>query len=186
MVNLNGQLIIIADPIQTKRNENNQKRKAWLRDQIKGKNVIYTGLLPGPETETAEIALELSVPYIATIPYKTRYLNWPTKVKNHYLHLIKKSVKTVYVDRQLGYISETCPPDEKCPRKNIEQARWLISKVSKFPGTTHIIVYGSGFYSQKIQAIHTILKNADIPEKWQLTEKTHMEILVPPEDDLPF
>ena len=162
MGKLNGQLIIIADPIQTKLTENNEKRKAWLRDQIKGKNVIYTGLLPGPETEAAEIALELKVPYIAAIPYKTRYSNWPTKVKNQYLHLIKKSVKTVYVDRQLGYISDTRFPDKKCPRKNIEQVRWLISKIDIFPDVTHIISYGSGFYSPKIRALNSILKNANI------------------------
>lgn len=184
MQSFNGQLIIIADPIQTKLITNQDKGTACLENEIKGKNVLYTSLLPGPETEAAEIALKLKIPYIAAIPYRSYYLRWSQKARNKYLRLLKKSIRTIYVDREPGFISEICPPDRRSLDKDLTQVQWLVSKVGLFSGVTHIITYTSGFYSPKSQTLNSALSHT--AGNWHLTEKTHMEILDPAHDDLPF
>ena len=182
----NGQLIVIADPIRNKAPHADTKTAGWLSSEIETKNILYTSLLPGPETEAAEIALKLKIPYIAVIPYKHRYINWPQKTRNRYLHLLKKAVKVVYVDRELGYISDTCPPDMGGLGKNSQQIFWLVQKIRLCPGVTHIITYTSGFYSERSRTLQATLNLPGSTEKWHLTQRTHLQIIDPNDDDLPF
>lgn len=157
---------------------------SWLEHQIKGKNVLYTGLIPGLETEAAEIALRLKIPYISVIQYKNQHLRWPTKAKNKYLRLLKKSVRVIYVDREPGHVSDTDPPDIHAPGKVLEQVRWLTNKVDKSLGVTSIIVY-HGHPSIRHQILYSILYRME--GKALVRNKAHIGIpYYKPEDDLPF
>ncbi len=182
----NGQLIIIADPIRNRAPHAETDTKGWLESEIKNRNVIYTSLLPGPETEAAEIALRLKVPYIVPVPYKYRYTKWPRKTQNQYLRLLKKAVKVVYVDREPGHISDTYPPDVGGMGKVTQQIFWLIQKIRLFSGVTHIITYTSGFYSERSRTLQATLNLPGSTEKWHLTQRTHLQIIDPLDDDLPF
>ena len=184
----NRQLIVIADSYERKTpiDETVRFQTSWLRKQIKEKNVLYTGLLPGLETEVAEIALTLKVPYIAVIPYKNRYLTWSTKFKNRYLHLIKKSVKTIYVDREPGHVSLYAPPDVHSSEKTMEQARWLINKAKSSPGITPVITYRSKFSSMRSHVLTIALNDPYTEGKLDVTTKAELFYSFETEDDLPF
>ena len=186
MQKFNGQFIVIADPIRNKAEHAKTDTRGWLKQEISKKNVVYTSLLPGPETEAAEIALNLKIPYIAVIPYKDKYKRWPRSVQNKYLRLLKKSVRVVYVDRELEYISDLYPPDKPGTGKTTDQVRWLVSKIHAYPGITHIVTYISGFHSLKARALEGLLNDSSLSGKWHLTQRTHLQIIDPDDDDLPF
>ena len=186
MPKFNGQFIVIADPITNRDPCAETKTTGWLTQEIQSKNVIYTSLLRGPVTEASEIALDLKIPFIAAIPYKKRHTSWPRKTRNRYLHLLKKAARIVYIDRQPGYISDLYPPDVPGTGKTTDQIRWLVDKIHKYPGTTHVVTYVSGFYSLKNRTLQGLLNDSQLAGKWHLTQRTHLQIIDPEEDDLPF
>lgn len=184
MTDYNKQLIVISD--YSSKYPVNKESFPWLKRQIKEKNIIYTGLTPGPEMQAALYAYRSKIPFVAVIPYKNYPYFMYRKHKNEYYRLIKKAVKVVYVDRELEYISHHCPPDYPGQLKENNQISWLMGRISKYPGITKVISYTHGFYSTKNRNLHFYLHNTKYEGKWHLIQRTHLSLDETVEDDLPF
>ena len=187
MEGYNGQLILVADSLSNKKEYYRHEIDVYnfLLKEIETKNVVYTSLLPGPETTLAQCAFDTNIPFIATIPYKDWSKKWTRKEKNTYKQLLKKAAKVVYVDREEGYVSDFYPPDHYSLQKIGQQIKWLVEKVKIYPGITKVITYVSGLSSYKKRTLQFELSTNQLAGKWHLKQKTNMHIILP-EDDLPF
>jgi len=184
MSNFNKQLIVLAD--YSNKFNIEKDNFPWLKRQIKDKNIIYTGLTPGPEMQLATYAFQAKIPFMAVIPYKDYPKLWTLAYKNKYYKLLKKAVKIIYVDRQPDYMSDYWPPDVSAPEKENNQVAWLMKRITKYPGITKVISYTHGFHSPKNRNLHFYLQNEEYEGKWHLTQRTHLTLDETAEDDLPF
>jgi hypothetical protein len=180
----NKQLILLADYSHKFDIKNNSF--PWLKRQIKDKNIIYTGLTPGPEMQLAIYAFETKIPFMAVIPYKNYPNLWSTSHKNKYYNLLKKAVKVIHVDRQLGFMSNYWPPDVPAKEKENNQVAWLMKRIIKYPGITKVISYTHRFHSFKNKNLQFYLQGEEYEGKWHLTQRTHISLDETLEDDLPF
>ena len=187
MLDHNGQLILIADPLVNRRSYYKDEAHVYsfLEKEIRNKNVVYTSLLPGPETTLAECAFDIGVPYIASVPYKQWHTTWTRKERNNYSYLLKRAAKIFYIDRQPKFISDRYPPDVYDLAKIGNQIKWLTEKALLFPKITQFVTYVNGLHSYKSRTLQFELNKASMSGKWHLKQKTNMHI-VDPEDDLPF
>lgn len=58
---------------------------------------IITGMAQGTDQWSAEIAIELGIPFIAAVPFKGQEFAWPLKEADHYRELLTKAEEVVIV-----------------------------------------------------------------------------------------
>ena len=182
------QLVVLADKLPKSIRNKKIDFINELIPEIEGIELIYTGLLPGPELEVARLAKQKNIPYIAVIPFRDFPKKWPQKIKNDYNYLIKKSILTVYVDRQLGYISERTFPDLHCYEKIRHQIQWIFDKVNSLKDPTKVL-----FYNQTIRSLKRTMLDSSLYRTnnhlYLLDEKVFSfphTIPFTDDDDLPF
>ncbi|MBI2060663.1 MAG: DUF1273 family protein [Nitrospirae bacterium] len=76
-----------------------------------------TGLGLGPETDFAELCMEMKVPFVAAIAYDGWERDWPEESRKHYWDLLEKAEDVVFVCGR-GY------GPWKIPQRN----KWIIGQ----------------------------------------------------------
>jgi hypothetical protein len=180
------QLIIIADKLP---NSIHNKKINFIDElffHMEGIDLLYTSLVPGPELEAAKIARMQCIPYVVTIPFEGYTKYWPQKYKNMHSYALKKAIKLIHIDRQLGYISTMSLPGDHAYEKIENQIKWNIDRINLFKAPTKIIFYGKTFFTLKRSKIIYSLSSVD-SNKWTLVEKVFsFPHSLPLVDDLPF
>ena len=122
---------------------------------VKKPELVISGMALGFDQWLAEVAVELNIPFIAALPCKGQERKWPSKSQEHYKWLLSKAHKIVYVDREIGYISRTVPPDVYHPEKMIRRNEWMVDQLisqdfvlslyipMKKSGTAHTLNYAN-------------------------------------------
>ena len=184
MSEYNKQLVVFCD--YAKNYNPKSQQFLWLDSQIQEKQLIFTGLTPGPEMQAALTAYNLNIPFIVALPCKYYSYDWKKRHKHLFNKLIKKSIKVILVDRQIGYQSDWYAPDFKSPGKEVSQISWILDKALSYPKLTKVVTYASSYYSVKNANLQRMLENQKYVNKWHLTQRTHKSLDYSNEDDLPF
>jgi len=180
------QLVVLADKLPKSIRNKKIDFISELVPEMKGVELVYTSLLPGPELEVAKLAKKLNVPYVAVIPFKEYPKHWPQSLKNEYSHFLKKSISTVYVDRQLNYISVSNLPDVHGYEKIRFQIKWIFDKINLFEDPTKILSYSRTDYTLKRNVINSSLYQVE-QDRYLMIEKIfNFPHSLPFTDELPF
>lgn len=180
------QLIIIADRLPNSIHNKKINFIDELFSHMEGIDLLYTGLVPGPELEAAKLAKIKGIPYVATLPFKEYTKFWPQKYKNMHSYYSKKAVKLIYVDREPGYVSTMSLPGDYAYEKIENQIKWSINRIDLFKAPTKVIFYGKTFFTLKRSKTIYSLSSVN-PDKWTLVEKVFsFPHSLPFVDDLPF
>jgi hypothetical protein len=180
------QVLVIADPIIPRIG---RKEVDWdlsiLETIIQNTNILYTSLLPGPELEAAKIAYSNNIPYIVTVPYKKICSRWPKKIEQSYNFYLKRSLKTIYIDREIEYISDYTEPGNFHKQKSLNQIQYILNKISLFEGNSALFGCFSKKTSRKLVYLNEFFKNSQDTHQWRFFQNTYFEKYTI-EDDLPF
>lgn len=180
------QLIILADKLPNTIRNKEVNFRTEILPHMKGINLLYTSLLPGPELMAAKLAKSLAIPYVATIPFEEYSNYWPQRYRNAYKHYLKKSIKKIHVDRQPGYISSWSLPGKHSYEKLEQQTRWSLNRINLHEAPTKILLYGKPFFGPKRELVMYYLSTID-PDKWTIVEKIFsFPQSLPFTDELPF
>ena len=77
--------------------------QAYLRERLHAKlslhepEKVYTGMALGWDQWTAEVCIQLGIPFVAVIPFPNQSSKWPTHSHLHYLDLLKAAAESVIV-----------------------------------------------------------------------------------------
>lgn len=117
-------------------------------------DIFISGMALLSDQLGAEVAIDLHIPFIAAIPCEGQELRWPSQAIQHYQWLLSKADSVVYVDRELGYISNKVPPGVYHRSKMMTRNQWMVDQLGK--DGEAIAVYGSFKEAEKGGTAHTV------------------------------
>lgn len=80
--------------------------------------VVLSGMALGVDQWTAEICIQLGIPFVAFVPYPDHGSNWPAKARLKYDWLLRQAHQVVIIVPEPGY----------APWKLHQRNRWLVDQ----------------------------------------------------------